>query len=263
MKKIDFTKMEASGNDFVVISGLKKGLNELAKKMCGRRHSIGADGLLAIEESKKGDFRMRIFNPDGSEPDMCGNGLRCAARYALENGIAGERQKVQTGAGILEVEVKGDSVKVKMSEPKDLELGFNLEVKGDAFTANFVNTGVPHVVYFVDDLAGVDIKGAGSATRYHERFKPDGTNANFVKVTGKNSIQIRTYERGVEDETLACGTGSVASAIIASAAKGVKPPVDVHTAGGSVLKISFSKGYKELYMEGDAKIIYQGVFNYV
>ncbi|NQT46980.1 MAG: diaminopimelate epimerase [Candidatus Omnitrophica bacterium] len=265
---IEFTKMAASGNDFLVLDnrGLKLRIPDselplLAKRLCQRRFSVGADGLLVIEESKKADYRMRIFNPDGSEVTMCGNGSRCAALYAVEKGIAKKDHRIETLAGLLEANVDGRRARVKLADPRMLRLDFEIDIGGDAHRVSYINTNVPHAVYFVDDLEGADVKGLGAATRYHKEFAPEGTNADFVKVKGEKSINIRTYERGVEGETLACGTGAVASAIVSAILKGVKSPVDVETKGGEVLKIYFDLKddlAKDVYLEGNAEIIYEG-----
>ena len=264
---IIFTKMSGSDNDFVVIdnrSDIISGRASFARSVCRRRTSIGADGLILIEKSKRADFRMRIFNPDGSEAEMCGNGARCAALYAnlkFKRPDA-KRWSIQTGAGILSAQIKAaNSVKIKMVEPKELKLDFNIKLDGTPYTLSYLNTGVPHTVVWVKDIDKADVYNLGRKIRHHSYFNPAGTNVNFVKVKDKNSIYIRTYERGVENETLACGTGSTASAIIAGLTRGLISPVLVHTRGGEVLKIYFSqKGakIKDVYLEGNVKFVFQG-----
>lgn len=263
-KKINFTKAVATGNDFVVIdnrSGAVKGLSKLAVALCDRKWGIGADGLLVVERSKRADFKMRIFNSDGSEAEMCGNGSRCIALYAKEAGIARGKMTIETMAGILNADVKGQDVKVRLTNPRDLALGVCVRIGSKDYELCFVNTGVPHAIYFVDDIKKADVKGLGPAIRYHEAFAPRGTNADFVEIKDKKSIKVRTYERGVEDETLACGTGSVASALISAECADMKSPVTVETASGEKLKIHFNRSggiFKDVYLEGKAKLVFVG-----
>jgi diaminopimelate epimerase len=206
---------------------------------------------------------MRIFNPDGSEAEMCGNGSRCASLYALRKGIAGQKMTIDTLAGILKASVSGDVVKVMLTEPKDIRWNFCLMIHECPYKLSFVNTGVPHVIHFVKDLDNIDVKNIGSHLRYHGEFSPAGTNADFVKIIDARSIKVRTYERGVEDETLACGTGSVASALIAAEAERMKSPVTVETRSGEKLKVYFDKidgNFKNVYLEGSAKLVFDGCF---
>lgn len=267
MSMLKFTKAVATGNDFVIIdnrSSSAGSLSALAKRLCDRKRSIGADGLLVIERSKKCDFRMRIFNSDGSQAQMCGNGSRCAALYAVTAKIAGVNMTIETLAGELKAHVGGDMVKVMLTEPKDIRWNLCLMIHKCPYKVVFVNTGVPHVVHFVEDLDKVDVKNLGAHMRGHGEFAPEGANADFVQVGGKNSIRVRTYERGVEDETLACGTGSVASAIISAEREGMASPVTVETRSGEKLKVYFSKvegNFKDVYLEGNAKLVYEGVIN--
>ena len=268
--KIKFTKAVATGNDFIIVDdrrgeiGAK--LSAVAKKMCDRKWAVGADGLLAIEQSKKADFKMRIFNSDGSEAEMCGNGSRCIALYASREKIAANNMTIETIAGILGASVAGDVVKVKLTEPKDIKWNFCLMINKCPYKVNFVDTGVPHVVHFVDDLENIDVKNIGSHIRHHGEFSPEGTNADFVKLVDKHSIKIRTYERGVEDETLACGTGAVASAIISAETEKMSSPVTVETRSGEKVRVYFEMvngDFKNVCLEGKAKLVYEGEFDYV
>ncbi len=265
MKKMNFTKAVATGNDFIIVdnrSGAIKSFSSLAKRLCRPKHAVGADGILAVERSKKADFKMRIINSDGSEAEMCGNGSRCAALYAFRKAIAGSAMTIETLAGILKASVRGDVVKVMLTEPKDIRWNFCLMIHKCPYKVSFVNTGVPHVIHFVDDLESIDVRNIGSHMRNHGEFAPAGTNADFVKVDNEKTISVRTYERGVEDETLACGTGSVASALIAAEAEKMSSPVTVVTRSGEKLKVHFDliKGnYKNVYLEGKAKLVYEGV----
>lgn len=259
-----FTKAVATGNDFVIIdnrSGDVRELSRLAKQLCDRKRGVGADGLAVIEKSKRADFQMRIFNPDGSEAAMCGNGSRCVALYAAENRIAKPTMIIDTLAGVLNADVKGDTVKVKLTDPKEIKWNLCLMINKCPYKLDFVNTGVPHVIHFTDDLDKIDVKDIGSHIRHHGEFAPEGTNADFVKIAGKNSISIRTYERGVEDETLACGTGAVASAIIAAEAEDMTSPITVQTKGGERVKVYFEMiegNFKNVYLEGKATLVYEG-----
>ncbi len=264
MGKIKFTKAVATGNDFIIIDNMQgsiRNLSQLAKKLCDRKWGIGADGLLVAEPSKRCDFKMRIFNPDGSEAEMCGNGSRCIALYAATRKIAKSEMTVDTIAGVLQAAVKGDVVKVRLTEPKDIRWNFCLMINKCPYKVNFVDTGVPHTIHFVKDLDDIDVKNLGSHIRSHGEFAPGGTNADFVKIVDKNNIKIRTYERGVEDETLACGTGAVASAIISAETEKMKSPVIVETQSGEKLKVYFEMvegNFKNVYLEGMARLVYEG-----
>ncbi|MCM8761375.1 MAG: diaminopimelate epimerase [Candidatus Omnitrophica bacterium] len=261
---ITFTKAVATGNDFIIIDNRSRRINDLnglARNLCDRKWSVGADGMLVIERSKRSDFRMRIFNRDGSEAEMCGNGSRCAALYAAVKKIAPRQMTIDTVAGELKASVQGNMVKVLLTEPKDIKWNLCLMINKCPYKLDFVNTGVPHVVHFVDDLENIDVRSLGSHIRNHGEFAPAGTNADFVKVVDKNTIRVRTYERGVEDETLACGTGSVASAIIAAEAEKMSSPITVETRSGEKLKVYFDLidgNFKNVYLEGKAQLVFEG-----
>jgi diaminopimelate epimerase len=263
---IEFFKMSGSGNDFLLIDNRHGKLAvgnvvEFVKSVCERKVSVGADGLIIIEPSDRVDFRWRFFNADGSEAKMCGNGGRCAARFAYLMGIAGERMSFETGAGIIDAEVRGEVVKLRLTDPCDLVMNDQIQVKNQTLFVHSINTGVPHAVHFVRDPDGFDVFNTGRAIRYHEHYQPAGTNANFVMVIDSHTLRVRTYERGVEDETLACGTGSVASALIAARKGLVESPVDVRVQGGELLRIYFemtADGFVKVYLEGKAKMVYQG-----
>ncbi len=258
--------MQAEGNDFIIIDNRrdkikKRGIEDFVRKVCKRRFSVGADGLIFIVPSRKADFKWHYYNPDGSEVEMCGNGSRCAARFAYLNKIAPAKLSFETIAGIIKAKIKGSRVKVELTKPHSLRLGFKIPINGKKYDVNFLNTGVPHVVYFSDDLDKLDVIGIGRKTRYHELFGPSGTNVNFVKILGPHSLSIRTYERGVEDETLACGTGSVAASLIAGSLGKVKSPVFVKTIGGKTLKVYFrwnGREFSDVFLEGEARFVYTG-----
>ena len=263
--KIPFMKMSGSGNDFILIDHREPFLKEdrlkdFIQKVCQRRVSVGADGLILIERSKKADFKWRFYNADASEPEMCGNGGRCAARFAYLKGIAGPSLKFETLAGILSAQVDGKKVKLEMTKPFGLKLDETLLVDGEKEVFSSINTGVPHAVLFREDLEKLDIVKIGREIRHHSHFAPAGTNVNFVRAEKGASLSVRTYERGVEGETLACGTGVVASALIAAFKGLVKSPVTVKTRGGEVLTVHFEiegKEVKRVFFEGEVHMIYE------
>jgi diaminopimelate epimerase len=264
--KIPFMKMSGSGNDFILVDHRKplldvRRMKKFAQKVCRRRISVGADGILFIERSKKADFKWRFFNADGSEAEMCGNGGRCAARFAFLKGIAGSSLTFETLAGVLSAQVDGKRVKLEMTKPFGLKLDEKVSIEGKRPRISSINTGVPHAVLFLKNLEGVDVIQKGRAIRYHPHYGPSGTNANFVKVESSSRLSVRTYERGVEDETLACGTGAVASALIAAFKGFVKSPVSIKTSGGEILTVHFeieSDQIKKVFFEGDVHITYEG-----
>ncbi len=268
-RSITFYKMSGSGNDFILVDNrtniIKTELaSMLANSLCERKVSVGADGLILIENDPEVDFGWRFFNADGSSAEMCGNGGRCVARLACMLGICGPNLSFRTLAGIIRAEVSGTRVKLQMTSPKDLRLEEKLMLNGRSVAAYFVNTGVPHTVFILDtleDLEEQDVVSQGRKVRYHQHYAPAGTNVNFVTVLGKQAIALRTYERGVEDETLACGTGATAVALVAAAKGLVVPPVEVRTKSGETLTIHFDAKEalpSEVYMEGETTIIYQG-----
>jgi len=223
---MQFYKCHGAGNDFVIIDSDTSlegvDLSKLAKAVCHRRYGIGGDGLLILEKSRSANAKMRIFNPDGSEAEMCGNGIRCFAKYAFDKGVVTEKiMDIETLAGIKTVSILDDNVEVDMGRPmferKDIPAKGNgrfLEEKLEGEEVSAVNLGVPHAVVFTDDLDSVDVKNLGRIIRISDVF-PKGANVNFLEPAGENTFRIRTYERGVEDETLACGTGISASAAVA------------------------------------------------
>jgi len=263
--KIPFMKMSGSGNDFILVDHRKplldvKRMKKFAQKVCRRRVSVGADGIIFIERSKQADFKWRFFNADGSEAEMCGNGGRCAARFAYLKGIVGSSLTFETLAGILSAHVNGRRVKLEMTKPYGLKLDEKISIKGKRVRISSINTGVPHAALFLKSLEDVDVVRMGRSIRNHSHYAPRGTNANFVKVENSSRLSVRTYERGVEDETLACGTGAVASALIAAFKGWVRSPVSIRTRGGEVLTVYFEiegDKVKRVFFEGDVHIIYE------
>ncbi|HOK55757.1 MAG TPA: diaminopimelate epimerase [bacterium] len=262
--EIKFFKIVGSGNDFVIIDNRKnliKNRNSLALKLCDRKFGIGADGLLLLENSEKADFKMRIFNPDGSEAEMCGNGLRCILRFISENSISKKKHlKIETKAGLLDGIIKGKTMKVRMNIIGEPKLNVEIPVDKSKIIGNFINTGVPHTVIFVDNVEKVDLEKIGPQIRYNKIFGKSGTNVNWVEIIKEGTIKIRTYERGVEGETLSCGTGSVASAIITSIIKKFKSPVTVITKSKELLKVYFDEDFNKVYLEGKTFYAFKGVW---
>jgi len=265
MDKIEFYKMSGSGNDFIIIDNRhaivdENGLPNFVAKVCRRKMSVGADGMILVENSDVSDFKWRFFNSDGSVAEMCGNGARCAARFAYINDIAGSHMSFETLAGIVEAEIIDERVKVKMTDPLDLMIDDSVELKNDVISVSSINTGVPHVVIINESIDDVDIVRTGREIRRHDKYSPVGTNVNFVRHVRDNTIAIRTYERGVEDETLACGTGAAASAIVMAHKMKIDSPISVLTRSGGYLNIFFKEKegrYYDIYLEGDARIIYK------
>lgn len=267
-KVIHFHKMQASGNDFVVIDHRKKSISNLkafAAKVCPIHTGIGADGVLVIESSNKADFKARIFNSDGSEAEACGNGFRCVGRFAHDILKFPAKMQFESLSGLIAAEVKKDNVRVQLARPQVLEENGKISVCGKNFDYHFLNTGVPHVVIYLDKLDKANVFEWGRAIRTHKKFAPKGTNVNFVTRRGGSKITIRTYERGVEDETLACGTGSTAAGLAAVLKFNMKSPVEVLTRGGEVLKVSFEFDAAgrplKAFLEGGAHVVYEGKIN--
>ncbi len=306
MTTIPFTKMVGTGNDFIVVDTLHHPLPSLrghwraiSRALCDRHEGIGADGLLLLEPSTVGHVRMRIFNPDGSEAEMCGNGARCVAWFVQEwktrspaapttrrHTKAKERLPdgsvcLETAGGIISAHVHGDQVQMHMPEPKDLKLHFPMEVDGSSFYASYINTGVPHVVVRMEQLKTFNVEQLGRALRHHRLFAPHGANVNFIHATGRRPAQllVRTYERGVEAETRACGTGVTAAAIIhaldgdlrvgESATHGGdhvrECHIQVETRGGDHMTVSFrvmaegrTRGVTDVILEGPARRVFEG-----
>ena len=268
--KLDFpiaiTKMSGAGNDFIIIDHRSGFIPEpyqpqFTQLVCRHSFSVGADGLILIEENETEDFGWRFYNKDGSVAEMCGNGARCAARFAWRHGIAGRRMRFSTLAGVIEAELIGEQehVRIGMTDPVDYQDSILIPLGESEKEVFFINTGVPHAVVFVDS-DNPPVEDWGRTLRYHEQFEPAGTNANFVKILEDGELLVRTYERGVEAETMACGTGVVASAIVAARQGLAESPVDVTTTGGEQLIVQFRlepSGIDNVHLQGPARIIYE------
>jgi diaminopimelate epimerase len=275
---IPFAKMSGAGNDFVVIDNRQHIVLHpaaAAQRLCDRRLGIGADGLLLVEKSTLADFTMKYYNSDGSYGGMCGNGGRCIAMFAFrEHIVTGRIMRFEALDYIYRAEVIDGTVILSMKDPVDLRLGKSLTVDGLSIRYHYVDTGTAHCVIFMDEnpdlfgkpLAAADITPLGRKIRYHESFAPGGTNVNFVEVESLQRIVLRTYERGVEAETLACGTGSVASSILAHTIKKTEAPVAVCVRSGEQLRVNFSddgtSAIEHVTLEGSAIIVFEGTVIY-
>jgi diaminopimelate epimerase len=260
-----FTKMNGAGNDFVMIDnrdGTVRLGPEQIEHICDRHRGVGADGILLLEKGSNGaDFRMRYYNRDGGEAEMCGNGARCFARFASKIANAPAKISFQTPAGLIRGELHGELVTLQLSEPKDLQLGIDLTANGTKEHVHFINSGVPHVVVPVSKVEDVDVRKRGRALRCHEKFSPAGANVNFIQKAGPKKILVRTYERGVEDETLACGTGVVASALIFAASEKVDGPIGVTVRSGTELSVDFKRvgdKFTNVTLTGPAEFAFEG-----
>lgn len=272
MMNIPFFKMHGAANDFILVDDRAQTFPVRDRAwmagLCERRRGVGAEGVILIQPSATAHFRMRFFNPDGGEAEMCGNGARCVARLTFELGIAPSAMRIETVAGELQAEVLegGEQVRLRMTPPTGWALRQHLAVGDRWVEYQFVNTGVPHVVIEVGDLAGADVAGLGRMIRYHERFQPAGTNVNFVQVTGASSIRVRTYERGVEAETLACGTGIVASVVCMAKIGRISLPATVVPASGDTLTVAAEWGadgsVHNVMLAGPAVRVFEGIVKY-
>jgi diaminopimelate epimerase len=270
--KVKFLKISAAGNDFVMIDNrggriCQSDCQKLARKLCDRKYAIGADGLILLEKSESYDFKMKYFNSDGSFASMCGNGGRAISKFAFVSGVADKKMSFETDAGIISSEIlDDDQVKLSLYPPKDLRMDIKLKAGDKEFSVDFINTGVPHAVIFVDNIENIGVFKYGKIIRNHAEFAPDGTNVDFVKVDrSSNSLYVRTFERGVEDETLACGTGIIASGIISVLKKFSTSPTKIIARGGDRLLVSLKydrKGdeckIRDVILEGPAIIAFTG-----
>jgi diaminopimelate epimerase len=264
---LSFVKMTGAGNDFILVDD-RAGLlgpaerAALARRLCPRRLAVGADGLVLLDEAAEADLHMRLFNADGSEAEMCGNAVRCLALYAAGAGLAPPRMRIATVAGIIHAEVLGpERARVQLTDAGRPRRLAGIDFGGPTAEVYSVNTGVPHAVVFVADLEAADVVGWGRALRHHEAFSPAGTNVDFVAAGGEGVVCVRTYERGVEDETLACGTGVTAAALAAAEVGPVEMPLRVRTRSGAELEVSFRRDddrVSGIYLEGPGAVVYHG-----
>jgi diaminopimelate epimerase len=266
---IAFTKATGAGNDFVVIDNMDRSLGadpaSLARAVCDRHFGVGGDGLLLVEPSARADFMMKYYNADGSYGGMCGNGGRCISRFAVESGICLPEATFEALDHVYAVRVTGDEAMLTMKNPVDFQSHLTLVSETGSVDASFVNTGSPHAVIEVPDLESLNVVAEGRRLRYNTHFQPDGANVNFFRCMEGTHVWLRTYERGVEDETLACGTGSVATALIAAQRHGLRSPVDVHVRSGETLTVHFEGTPNEarnVRLEGSARLLFSGILEY-
>lgn len=263
--------MNGAGNDFILLDN-RAGELDLPRDrialLCDRHRGIGADGVLAVEPPRDGaEFRMRYYNSDGGEAEMCGNGARCFARFARRiSGTSGDTIRFETQAGGIQAHLLADGrVRLAMSEPHSLRENIQLATAHGDFLATFVNTGVPHAVIAVENLDALDVRAAGAAIRYHEAFAPAGTNVNFLSTDADGQPAVRTYERGVEGETLACGTGVCAAAITRNLLTGAPPPIGIRVRGGDVLEVGFTRrvdgSFAGVTLTGPADFVFEGIIS--
>ena len=265
--KINFTKMHGAGNDFILIDDRNGDVPWedyfLMAALASRRTGIGCEGIILIQASEKADFLMRFLNPDGTEAELCGNGSRCAAAYANSIGAAGDNLTIETVCcGLVDAKITDSGVCVWMPEPSRRDYGLSFNVEGQVVNADFINTGVPHLVIQVPSVNDIDIEKIGRALRLHPVFEPDGTNVDFVSLRAPSRMSMRTYERGVEAESGACGTGAVACAAVAVETAGFTLPINVKTSSGFDLVIDGDYRKQKctgLTLIGPVKFVYRGV----
>jgi len=272
-RTISFIKMTGAGNDFLVIEA-RKGLDyrKFAQVACHRTNGIGADGILILDKSSKADYRMRIINSDGSEAEMCGNGARCMAAYITAHRNPDKKLfSLETLAGIILAEAKGEIAHVRLSEPTGYRPEVTIDINKRTLRVPYIDTGVPHTLVYVDNLQDIDVDGIGRAIRFHEAFAPRGTNVDFVEQINKNFVELRTYERGVEGETKACGTGAVAAGLVtylksySDTTNVNNAKVKVKTASGEILELTFdmvASRIQNVWLKGSAKFIAKGEYYY-
>ncbi len=263
----EFTKMNGAGNDFILIDNRAEKISlspQQAEKLCDRHRGIGADGVMLLIPcaSGKADWAWDFSNSDGSKAEMCGNGARCFARFIQKiTHSTKEEISFETIAGVIRAKFLGERVTINLTEPRDLRLNESVALKNGDATIHSLNTGVPHSILFVENADEAMVSTVGAEVRYHKHFAPKGTNVNFVQLRGENSIRVRTYERGVENETLACGTGVTASALISAKLHNFTSPIKVQVQGGDLLEVSFEKRGEEfsnVQLTGPADFVFTG-----
>ncbi len=265
MNSVLFHKMSGGGNDFIMFDNRSNQFGddfpETVRRLCTRGFSIGADGVILIENSKRADFRMAYFNSNGERASFCGNGARCAARFAYMNVIASKQMKMETDAGMVNAEVIDKSVRIEVPGPETVTENVTLDVDGKKITGTFVMAGVPHFIMFVKRVWDFDIIPFSRKIRYHMDFESTGgVNVDFVEKRGKCHLSIRTYERGVESETLSCGSGCIASSVAAAKHYSMPSPIACLTKGGVEFVVEFTDTFRKISLTGDARLVYKGEY---
>jgi diaminopimelate epimerase len=263
---LEFTKMNGAGNDFVLVDNRSQRIRLTADqvtRLCDRQRGIGADGIILLIpcSSGKADWSWEFYNSDGSTAEMCGNGARCFARFVQRLTGSAKEITFETGAGVITAAFQGELVTVNLTTPQGLALNQQIALASGPVTVHSLNTGVPHAVLLVPDADRAQVQAWGAEIRRHAHFAPKGTNVNFVQVLGPGQIRVRTYERGVENETLACGTGVTASALIAARVHQFASPVRVRVQGGDTLEVSFQEAggqFREVRLTGPADFAFEG-----
>jgi diaminopimelate epimerase len=264
--RLDFVKMTGAGNDFILADNRAGNIRlsrEQVARLCHRQFGIGADGLMLLVPCPNGkaEWAWQFWNSDGSDAEMCGNGARCFGRYIQRLTGAEERTTFETVAGVITAVFDGERVTVDLTAPHSLKLGDRLATSAGELAVHSLNTGVPHAVVYVPDADQAMVQSLGHELRFHPHFQPRGTNVNFVEVKGPNFIRVRTYERGVEGETLACGTGVTACALVSSRVHSFTSPVRVQVQGGDELAVRFSEKdgqFADVKLNGPATFVFEG-----
>jgi diaminopimelate epimerase len=263
---LDFTKMNGAGNDFLLADNRAGGI-QLSRaqiiRLCDRHRGVGADGVMLLVPARggKADWAWEFFNSDGSVAEMCGNGARCFARFVQRTTGSDRDFTFETAAGVISARFQGGRVTVNLTRPKDLKLNQTVPLAAGNATLHSLNTGVPHAVQFVADADRAMVSQQGAEIRHHADFGPRGTNVNFVQVLGPNHIRVRTFERGVEGETLACGTGVSAAAMISARVHGFTSPVKVRVQSGDHLEVGFKDAggeFDDVQLSGPAEFVFTG-----
>ncbi len=264
-KQVKFWKMSGAGNDFIILDNrrglFKKFQEDFIRRICNRKLSVGADGIGVIFKSKKADFKVKFFNSDGSLSRFCGNGSRCISRYAYLNGIAGKKMTFEGDDGIHAAWINREVVSISVPDVKKYQAGLKIHAGREFYQGTLIHVGVPHFVTETLNIGKIDVNKEGSLLRFHPKFSPGGANINFIQFKKDGSIRIRSYERGVEHETLACGSGCVAAALCAAMQKGFPSPILLTTRSSIPLHVHFQRvglRWKNIFLEGDARIIFKG-----
>ncbi len=260
--RIPFVKYHGAGNDFILIDDRQLSFpafqHQLIAALCLPSLGIGSDGLILLQPSSRADFRMRIFNSDGSEPAMCGNGIRCLVAFIQKLTRESSTCAIETGAGVLQCRIKNSAIGIYLGHPRVLFKEHFLEVGGNSFSIDVVDTGVPHGVVFVKDLHAVHFADVARSIRFHPQFSPEGINVNFAQLLPDKSVAVRTYERGAERETLSCGTGAAAVGWLATQKSASSQPIHIRSKEGTLILEVRSCEATGIELWGEAVCVFEG-----